>query len=154
MNDTKGSKLQPEPKPTDYIKYSMTRLLRQSAWWPGINSSIKEYCNSCKGCSSAETRNCPPPKIERETSISSWIDISADFKGPVQGGNISMSWSIMKFMHTTTPWAKWKSRTFYVTAKQNTSCCYHQEKAPQKGGQWSIDELSQHTVVKCMKSTQ
>ena len=66
-------------------KDSMTRQLRQTVWWPGMTKDVKIYCTTCLGCAAAESRNPPPPMVERKTPPGPWIHCSADFKGPIAG---------------------------------------------------------------------
>lgn len=54
-------------------KDSITRQLRQSVWWAGKTNDIKQFYQSCNGCSPAELRNFLPPMKERKTPIAPWI---------------------------------------------------------------------------------
>ena len=58
----------------------MTRQLRQFVWWPGMTNDIKQFYQSCLGCSTAEPRNFRAPIIERKPPIGPWIDSSADYR--------------------------------------------------------------------------
>ena len=64
---------------------SMLRQMRMSVWWPGISRDVKDYTESCLGCTAATPRNRPPPMMERETPGGPWQHCSADFKGPIGG---------------------------------------------------------------------
>ena len=64
---------------------SMVKQLRLSVWWPGMTTDVKEYTESCLGCTAATPRTRPPPMEERETPEGPWQHCSADFKGPIGG---------------------------------------------------------------------
>jgi transposase InsO family protein len=64
---------------------SMLKQLRLSVWWPGMSADVKEFTESCLGCTAATPRTRPPPMQERETPAGPWQHCSADFKGPIGG---------------------------------------------------------------------
>ena len=44
---------------------SRCRQMRVSVRWPGISSDVKDFTESCLGCTAATPRNRLPPMIER-----------------------------------------------------------------------------------------
>ena len=66
-------------------KYSVTRQLQQSLWWPDMTGDIKEYAASCLACSSADSRNYQTLMEEGKARLGPCVNYSADFEEPVAG---------------------------------------------------------------------
>ena len=64
---------------------SMTRQMRGTCWWPGMNVDIKEYMETCIPCLAAVERNRTEPMQIRKMLERPWQHCSADYKGPIAG---------------------------------------------------------------------
>ena len=64
---------------------SMTRQIRQSCWWRGMNTDIKDFVETCLPCLVAVDRNKMDLMHVRGTPERPWQHCSADYKGPIAG---------------------------------------------------------------------
>ena len=59
------------------------QLLRQSVWFPGMNTCVKYYVGSCPGCNCALSYNPPVPFKPNVLPDRPWQKLHCDFKGPI-----------------------------------------------------------------------
>lgn len=64
----------------------MKSHLRTNVWWPKMDSDIEKYVKQCRGCTLVSAPNPPEPMIRRELPTQPWMDIAADFLGPLPEG--------------------------------------------------------------------
>lgn len=64
----------------------MKSHLRSNVWWPKIDQEAEKFVKNCKGCTLVSAPNPPEPMIRRELPNQPWIDIAADFLGPLPDG--------------------------------------------------------------------
>ena len=60
-------------------------LLRQTAWFPGMGPMVKEFVETCRPCMAATTRRGTEPLKPTELPAGPWMELHADFKGPIGG---------------------------------------------------------------------
>ena len=60
-------------------------LLRQTAWFPGMGPMVKEFVETCRPCMAATTRRDTEPLKPTELPAGPWMELHADFKGPIGG---------------------------------------------------------------------
>lgn len=61
----------------------MKRRLRERCWWPGIDQSAVDTCESCEGCRLVQLPDPPEPMMRRQLPDRPWVDIAIDFLGPM-----------------------------------------------------------------------
>uniref|UniRef100_A0A1L8DIS4 RNA-directed DNA polymerase n=3 Tax=Nyssomyia neivai TaxID=330878 RepID=A0A1L8DIS4_9DIPT len=65
---------------------AMKRRLRDRVWWPRMDSEIEKYVRRCEGCRLVSNPDHPEPMMRRELPSGPWIDVAADFMGPLPSG--------------------------------------------------------------------
>lgn len=66
---------------------AMKGRLRTKVWWPRIDKDAETMVKSCKGCTLVSGPNPPVPMKRRMLPSQAWIDIAADFLGPLPSGD-------------------------------------------------------------------
>lgn len=61
----------------------MKSHLRTNVWWPDMDRQVEKYVRQCKGCTLVATPNAPEPMVRKELPSQPWIDVAADFLGPL-----------------------------------------------------------------------
>ncbi|XP_062699677.1 uncharacterized protein K02A2.6-like [Aedes albopictus] len=64
----------------------MKSHLRSNVWWPQIDQQVERVVRQCKGCSLVAAPNPPEPLIRKQLPDQPWIDVAADFLGPLPDG--------------------------------------------------------------------
>ena len=64
-----------------------TRALRERVWFLRLSAMCKEYAAMCTPCLAAVPANPPAPLNTRELPEGPWLQLAADFKGPIGGTN-------------------------------------------------------------------
>lgn len=64
----------------------MKSHLRANVWWPKIDQHVERVVKQCKGCTLVSTPNAPEPMNRKDLPNQPWIDIAADFLGPLPEG--------------------------------------------------------------------
>lgn len=64
----------------------MKSHLRTNVWWPKMDQQVERYVKQCKGCTLVSAPNAPEPIIRRNLPDQPWVDIAADFLGPLPDG--------------------------------------------------------------------
>ncbi|XP_055634002.1 uncharacterized protein K02A2.6-like [Toxorhynchites rutilus septentrionalis] len=66
---------------------SMKRRLRQKVWWPGIDKQVEMLVKKCKSCTIVSALDPPEPLKSTNMPERPWVDLSADFVGPLPSGD-------------------------------------------------------------------
>ncbi|XP_058816749.1 uncharacterized protein K02A2.6-like [Topomyia yanbarensis] len=66
---------------------SMKRRLRQKVWWPGIDRDVEQTVKGCKSCTIVSALDPPEPLKRTQMPERPWIDLAADFVGPLPSGH-------------------------------------------------------------------
>lgn len=61
---------------------AMKSILRARTWWPGMNKSIEQTVEQCKGCKVTGRRGKPAPMSRTILPESAWEALAIDFNGP------------------------------------------------------------------------
>lgn len=64
----------------------MKSHLRTNVWWPQIDQQVEKFVRQCKGCALVAAPNPPEPLIRKKLPDQPWIDVAADFLGPLPDG--------------------------------------------------------------------
>lgn len=64
----------------------MKSHLRTSVWWPQMDQHVEKFVKQCKGCALVAAPNPPEPLIRKQLPDQPWIDVAADFLGPLPDG--------------------------------------------------------------------
>lgn len=66
---------------------AMKRRLRQKVWWPKMDSEVESFVRKCKACTLVSAPDHPEPLKRAEMPQHPWVDIAADFVGPLPSGH-------------------------------------------------------------------
>ncbi|XP_062537938.1 uncharacterized protein K02A2.6-like [Armigeres subalbatus] len=66
---------------------AMKRLLRQKVWWLGTDKQVETLVKSCKSCTIVSALDPPEPMISTRMPDRAWVDLAADFVGPLPSGH-------------------------------------------------------------------
>ena len=61
------------------------QLLRETSWFPKMRSMIDDYVGSCISCAASSHHNPPVPLEPNLLPEGPWLNLHADFKGPIAG---------------------------------------------------------------------
>lgn len=64
----------------------MKSHLRTNVWWPQMDQQVEKFVRQCKGCALVAAPNSPEPLIRKQLPDQPWIDVAADFLGPLPDG--------------------------------------------------------------------
>lgn len=64
----------------------MKSHLRTNVWWPQMDQQVEMFVRQCKGCALVAAPNPPEPVIRKELPVQPWLDVAADFLGPLPEG--------------------------------------------------------------------
>lgn len=66
---------------------AMKGRLRTKVWWPRIDKDVETMVKSCKSCTLVSGPNPPMPMKRRILPSQAWVDVAADFLGPLPSGD-------------------------------------------------------------------
>lgn len=64
----------------------MKSHLRTNVWWPKMDQQVERFVKQCKGCTLVSAPNAPEPIVRKELPDQPWMEIAADFLGPLPDG--------------------------------------------------------------------
>ncbi|XP_055605167.1 uncharacterized protein K02A2.6-like [Uranotaenia lowii] len=64
----------------------MKSHLRSNVWWPNMDQQVEKFVKQCKGCTLVAAPSVPEPMIRKELPTQPWVDVAADFLGPLPDG--------------------------------------------------------------------
>ncbi|XP_055621974.1 uncharacterized protein K02A2.6-like [Toxorhynchites rutilus septentrionalis] len=64
----------------------MKSHLRANVWWPNMDQQVEKFVRQCRGCSLVAAPGAPEPMTRKELPNQPWVDIAADFLGPLPDG--------------------------------------------------------------------
>lgn len=66
----------------------MKSRLRQSVWWPGIDTAAEKLCNSCMSCKIVAPANPPELMWWHQIPTEAWQELATDLIGPMPSGEM------------------------------------------------------------------
>jgi hypothetical protein len=64
----------------------MKQRIREKVWWPGIDKAVEEFVKRCTSCQLVGCANRPEPLGMTRIPQEAWLQIAADFLGPIPSG--------------------------------------------------------------------
>lgn len=65
----------------------MKRRLRLKVWWPHLDKEVEKYVKQCKACTLVSALDPPMPIHSTKLPDRAWVDLAADFLGPLPSGH-------------------------------------------------------------------
>lgn len=65
----------------------MKRRLRLKVWWPHLDKDVEKYVRQCKACTLVSALDPPMPIHCTKMPDRAWVDLAADFLGPLPSGH-------------------------------------------------------------------
>lgn len=57
----------------------MKRILRERAWWPGLDADVSDTLKECLGCTAVSTEDRPLPMHRKTLPDGAWKDVAIDY---------------------------------------------------------------------------
>lgn len=64
----------------------MKSHLRTNVWWPQMDQQVEKFVRKCRGCTLVAAPNPPEPLVRKGLPDQPWVDVAADFLGPLPDG--------------------------------------------------------------------